>query len=319
LEDGVFYAANQLYGLTFRERHDIPVYHPDVRVFDVLDAEGSAMALFYADLFKRDNKDGGARSNEFVHPSGLRGTKPVVINVANLTKPAPGEPALIDFDDVITLFHELGHALHTMFTRVQYPTSLHVPADFSEFPSQFNEHWAFEPRILAHYAKHYQTGAPMPEELVERFRRARTFNQGFATTEYVAAALLDLAWHTLPKDAAPQDVGAFEAAALKRHHFDEVPVPPRYRTSYFAHIWDSDYQANYGSYMWAEVLDDDAYAWFEEHGGLTRENGQRYRELILARGNNAHDLAASYREFRGRDPRVEALLQERGLSEGSKH
>jgi peptidyl-dipeptidase Dcp len=202
-----------------------------------------------------------------------------------------------------------------MFSRVRYPTSLHVPADFSEFPSQFNEHWALDPTVLARYAKHHATGEPMPESLVARFRRARTFNQGFATTEYVAASLLDLAWHTLPGDAPPQDVDTFEAATLIRYQFDEVAVPPRYRTSYFAHIWDTGYHANYGSYMWAEVLDDDAYAWFVEHGGLTRANGQRFRDLILSRGNNAYDLMANYREFRGREPGVEAMLENRGLLE----
>jgi len=311
LNDGVFYAATQLFGVTFRERQDLPVYHPDVRVFDVFDADGQQLALFYADLFKRDNKDGGAWSNEFVPAVGLLGTKAVVANVSNLTKPAPGQPALLSFDDVITLFHEFGHALHAMFARVQYPTLVATPGDFSEFPSQFNEQWALEPRVLAHYARHYETGTPMPDALVERFRRTRTFNQGHATTEYVAAALLDLAWHTLPNDAPPQDVKALETSVLTTYGFDAVAVPPRYHTSYFAHIWGG-YAANYGAYMWAEVLDHDAWAWFEEHGGLTRENGDRYRRQILAVGN-ATDLAAAYRAFRGRDPDVEPLLAYRGL------
>ena len=312
LEDGVFYAANQLYGISFRERHDLPVYHPDVRVFEVIDADGTPLALFYADYFKRDNKNGGAWTNTFVIPAGLLGTRAVVTNVANFTKPAPGQPALLTFDDVIALFHEFGHALHLIFAKSQYPSLLGAPPDFGEFPSQFNEHWAFEPRVLAHYAKHYQTGAPMPDSLVTRFLRSRTFNQGFETTEYVAAALLDLSWHILPKDAPTQDVDAFESATLERYHFNEVAVAPRYRSSYFLHIWNLGYAANYGAYMWAEVLDHDAYAWFEEHGGLTRANGQRFRDLILAR-QNTMDLMGIYREFRGRDPRVDALLQNRGL------
>lgn len=311
LNDGVFYAATELFGVTFRERHDLPVYHPDVRVFDVIDTDGQLLALFYADFFKRDNKDGGAWSNEFVPAVGLLGTKAVVANVTNVTKPAGGQPALISFDDVITLFHEFGHALHAMFARVQYPTLVGTPADFSEFPSQFNEQWALEPRVLSRYAKHYETGEAMPDALVERFRKARTFNQGYATTEYVAAALLDLAWHTLPKSAPPQDVTALETSVLREYKLDQVVVPPRYRTSYFAHIWGG-YAANYGAYLWAEVLDHDAYAWFEEHGGLTRENGERYRQQILAVGH-ATDLAEAYRRFRGRDPEVRPLLAHRGL------
>ncbi len=312
LEDGVFFAANQLYGITFRERHDLPVYHPDVRVFEILDASGAPLALFYGDFFKRDNKNGGAWTNGFVQPAGLLGTKAVVTNVANFSKPAPGQPALLTFDDVITLFHEFGHALHAIFADVKYPYLLGATPDFGEFPSQINEHWAFEPHVLAHYARDYQTGAPMPDSLVARFQRARTFNQGFAMTEHVQASLLDLAWHMLPKGAPLQDVDAFEASTLRGYHFDQVQVPPRYRTSYFAHIWNIGYAANYGSYTWAEVLDHDAYAWFEEHGGLTRANGQRFRELILAR-QNTMDLASIYREFRGREPSVEALLRNRGL------
>ena len=314
LRDGVFFAANQLYGLTFKERKDIPVYQPDVRVFEVFDADGSPLALFYADYFKRDNKSGGAWMDSFVDQSGLLGTKPVVYNVANFTKPAAGQAALLSFDDVTTMFHEFGHALHGMFSHVEYPmlTGTNVPRDFVEFPSQFNEHWALDPVVFAHYAKHYKTGAPMPQALVDKIKKSRTFNQGFALTEYISAALLDMAWHTLPPDAPAQDVNAFETAALARYHVDVHEVPPRYRTTYFAHIWNGGYAAGYYAYLWAEVLDHDAYAWFVEHGGLTRANGQRFRDLVLSRGGS-EDAATLYRAFRGRDPSVEPLLIQRGL------
>ncbi|HEY0179829.1 MAG TPA: peptidyl-dipeptidase Dcp [Dokdonella sp.] len=314
LHDGVFYAANQLYGLTFKERKDLPAWDPDVRVFEVFDADGKSLALFYADYWKRDSKRGGAWMDNLVGQSGLLGTKPVVYNVCNFTKPAPGQPALISFDDVTTMFHEFGHALHGMFSDVEYPTlsGTNVPRDFVEFPSQFNEHWASDPKVFANYAKHYATGAPMPAELVEKIKRSRTFDQGFATTEYLAAALLDMAWHTLPAGSAKQDVDAFEASALKRYQVDLYEVPPRYRTSYFAHIWSTGYAAGYYAYLWSEVLDDDAFYWFREHGGLTRENGQRFREKVLSRGST-EDMAELYRGFRGRDPSVEPLLEQRGL------
>ena len=314
LQNGVFYAANKLYGLTFKERRDIPVYHPDVRTFEVFDADGQPLALFYADYFKRDNKQGGAWMDQFVDQSRLIGTKPVVYNIANFTKPAPGQPALLTYDDVSTMFHEFGHALHGMFSNVQYPTlsGTNVPRDFVEFPSQFNEHWALEPTVFANYAKHYQTGAPMPAALVSKIRTSRTFNQGFAFTELLEASLLDFAWHTLPAGATPADVDSFEAAALRRYNVAVPEVPPRYRSTYFSHIWDGGYSAGYYAYTWSEVLDDDAYAWFREHGGLTRENGQRFREMILSRGGTV-DAATLYRDFRGRDPSVEALLEERGL------
>jgi peptidyl-dipeptidase Dcp len=314
LQDGVFFAATRLYGITFKERKDLPVYHPDVRVFEVFDRDGTSMALFYADYFKRDNKGGGAWMDTFVDPSGLRGTKPVVYNVANFTKPAPGRPALLTFADVTTMFHEFGHALHGLFAHVQYPILLNTPRDFVEFPSQINEHWALEPEVFAKYARHYQTGAPMPQDLVERIKRSRTFNQGYATTEYLAAALLDLAWHTLPGKTPDQDVESFERQALARYHVDLPEVPPRYRTPYFAHIWEGGYPASYYAYLWSEVLDHDAYAWFTEHGGMTRENGQRYRDMILSRGST-EDVGALYREFRGRDPSIKPLLKERGLEE----
>ena len=315
LKDGVFYAANQLYGITFKERKDLPVYHPDVRVFEVSDADGTPMALWYCDYFKRDNKGGGAWENAFVDGVGLFKTKPVIFNVANFTKPAAGQPALLTHDDVKTMFHEMGHALQAMLTHVEYPrvTGTNVPTDFVEFPSQFNEHWALYPSVLANYAKHYQTGAPMPAALVDKIKKAKTFNQGFATTEYVAAALLDMAWHTLPQGPQQPDVAAFEATALARFNVNVAEVPPRYRTNYFAHIWSSGYSANYYAYLWSEVLDHDAYAWFTEHGGLSRANGQRFRDMILSRGGT-QDVATLYRAFRGRDPQVGPLLVERGLT-----
>ena len=314
LQDGVFYAANQLYGLTFKERKDIPVYHPDVRVFEVFDADGKSIGLFYCDYFKRDAKSGGAWEDTFVDGSGLLGTKPVVFNVGNFTKPAPGQPALLTWDNVTTMFHEFGHALHALMTNVEYPrlAGTNVTTDFVEFPSQFNENWALYPAVFAHYAKHYQTGQPMPQALVDKIKRTKTFNQGFATTEYVAAALLDMAWHTLPVGPLVANVDSFETTALQRFHIDVPTVPPRYHTTYFAHIWGGGYSANYYAYMWAEVLDHDAFAWFTEHGGMTRANGQRLRDMILSRGGTG-DMAVMYRAFRGRDPSVQPLLEARGL------
>ena len=314
LKEGVFFAANQLYGLTFTERKDLPVYQPDVRVFEVFDADSTSIGLFYCDYFKRDSKQGGAWEDTFVEGAGLLGTKPVVFNVANFTRPAAGHPALLTFDDVSTMFHEFGHALHSLLTTVDYPrlTGANVPTDFVEFPSQFNEHWALYPAVFAHYARHHRTGEPMPRALVDKIKRARTFNQGFETTEYLEAALLDMAWHTLPPGPEQTNVDSFETAALERWHVEMPEVPPRYRTSYFAHIWDGGYDANYYAYLWSEVLDDDAYAWFTEHGGLTRTNGKRYRDMILSRGGTG-DMGVMYRAFRGRDPVVGPLLEARGL------
>jgi peptidyl-dipeptidase Dcp len=294
------------------------VYQPDVRVFEVFDSNGQPLALWYCDYFKRDAKSGGAWMDQFVDQSGLTGWKPVVYNVANFTKPAPGQPALLTFDDVTTMFHEFGHALHGMFSRVEYPTlsGTNVPRDFVEFPSQFNEHWALDPIVFANYAKHYQTGAPMPAALVDKIKASRTFNQGFATTELLEASLLDFAWHTLPSTGVPADVDAFEAAALKRYNVAVPEVPPRYHSSYFSHIWDGGYSAGYYAYTWSEVLDDDAYAFFRQNGGLTRENGDRFRSMVLSRGGT-QDAAAMYRAWRGKDPTVDALLEERGLKSDS--
>jgi peptidyl-dipeptidase Dcp len=314
LEDGVFYAATKLYGLTFKERKDIPVYHPDVRVFEVFDANGKPIALWYCDYFKRDNKNGGAWEDTFVDGSGLLGTKPVVYNVANFTKPAQGEPALLTFDDVTTMFHEFGHALHAMLTTVEYPRigGTNVPRDFVEFPSQFNEHWALYPEVISHYARNYKTGKPIPESLIKKLRKARKFNQGFATTEYLEAALLDMAWHTLAPGDTVADVDSFENNALEHYHVYYPLVPPRYRSTYFAHIWSIGYAAGYYSYIWSEVIDDDAFEWFMEHGGMTRANGERFRDMILSRGAS-EDPAALYRAFRGRNPDIKALLEDRGL------
>jgi len=319
LNDGVFFAANQLYGLTFKERKDLPVYHPDVRVFEVFDQDGTSMAIFYTDYWARESKGGGAWMDSFVDQSGLFGTKPVVFNVCNFQKPAPGQPALISYDDVSTMFHEFGHALHGLLSNVRYPmlAGTNVPSDFVEFPSQINEHWALDPKVFANYAKHYQTGEAMPATLVEKIKKSTTFNQGYGTTEYLAAALLDMAWHTLPADAPLQNVGTFEPAALARFKVDLAEVPPRYRTGYFAHIWGGGYSAGYYAYLWSEVLDTDAYSWFTENGGMTRANGQRFRDMILSRGGTM-ELGAMFRAFRGRDPIVEPLLEQRGLKPAKK-
>jgi peptidyl-dipeptidase Dcp len=314
LQDGVFYAANRMYGLTFKERHDLPVYQPDVRVFDVLDANGKQLALFYSDYFARPNKSGGAWMDTFVDQCGLLATKPVVVNVLNITKPAAGQPALLSYDEVSTMFHEFGHALHGMLSNVRYPTlaGTSVPRDFVELPSQFNEHAALDPGIFAHYARHYQTGAPMPQALVNKIKKSRTFNQGYMTTEYLAAALLDMSWHTIPRDQGLQDANAFEPAALQKFRIDMQEVPPRYHTTYFSHIWGGGYSAGYYAYLWSEVLAHDAYYWFKDQGGMTRRNGDRFRRMVLSRGGTA-PAADLYRAFRGRDASVEPLLLERGL------
>jgi peptidyl-dipeptidase Dcp len=274
------------------------------------------MALFYCDYFKRDNKNGGAWMDSLVGQSKLLGTLPVVFNVANFPKPAPGQPALISFTDVTTMFHEFGHALHGMFADTMYPTlsGTSVPRDFVEFPSQFNEHWATYPAIFQHYAKHYKTGEPMPADLAAKIEKARTFNQGYLLTELLAAAQLDMQWHTLPPGSPLQDVDGFEKQALERKQIALREVPPRYRSSYFSHIWQNGYAAGYYAYLWSEMLDDDAYEWFVAHGGLTRANGDRFRRMVLSRGNT-EDLAAMYRAWLGAEPSVEPMLKYRGLTE----
>jgi len=314
LENGVFYAATQLYGITFKERHDIPVYQPDVRVFDVFDADGKHLALFYCDYFKRDNKNGGAWMSEFVGQSHLLGTSPVVYNVANLPKPVEGEPALISFTDVITMFHEFGHALHGMFSNAQYPSlaGTSTARDFVEFPSQFNEHWAIYPAVFHHYAKHYKTGEPMPEELAAKIQKAATFNKGYDMTELLAAAELDMQWHFLPSTAPLQKPDEFEKKALDKTHLNVSYVPPRYRSTYFSHIWGGGYSAGYYAYLWTEMLADDAYQWFVDNGELTRANGDRFRQMVLSRGNT-EDLAKMYEAWRGAPPNSKAMLKYRGL------
>jgi peptidyl-dipeptidase Dcp len=316
LENGVFYAANQLYGITFKERKDIPVYQPDVRVFDVIDADGKPLALFYCDYFKRDNKQGGAWMSNFVGQSKLLGTRPVIYNVGNLPKPAPGQPALISFDDVITMFHEFGHGLHGMFADTEYPSisGTATARDFVEFPSQFNEHWATYPAVFEHYARHYKTGAVMPPELAAKIKRAKNFNKGYDMTELLAAAELDMQWHMLPASAPLQDPDRFEQTALDKAHVAMRAVPPRYRSSYFQHIFAGGYSAGYYAYLWTQMLADDAFQWFDENGGLTRANGDRFRQMILSRGNT-EDLATLYAAWRGRPPKVDAMLKDRGLVE----
>ena len=313
LEDGVFWSATQLFGIRFVERFDIPVYHPDVRVWEIFDHTGEGMALFYGDFFARDSKAGGAWMGNFVEQSYEFAARPVIYNVCNYQKPANGQTALISWDDVITLFHEFGHTLHGLFASQRYATlsGTNTPRDFVEFPSQINEHWASHPQVFAHFARHYQTGEPMPDALREKMLNATQFNKGYDMTELLSAALLDMNWHGIQKPV--EDVEAFEAAALKKEGLDLPAVPPRYRSSYFAHIFGGGYAAGYYAYLWTQMLADDGYQWFVEQGGLTRENGQKFREAILSRGNST-DLAELYRQWRGHDPRIEPMLENRGLS-----
>ncbi len=315
LQKGVFYAAHELYGLTFKEVHNIPVYQKDVRVFEVYDKDGSPLALFYADYYKRDNKSGGAWMDNLVGQSKLLGTKPVVYNVTNFTKPAPGKPALLSYDDVTTMFHEFGHALHGIFADEEYPSlsGTNVPRDFVEFPSQFNEHWALYPKVLKNYAINYKTGKPIPQALVEKLKKAANFNQGYDFTELLEAADLDMAWHTLPASAPEQNADKFETASLKKDKLYIPQVPPRYRSSYFMHTWGNGYAAGYYAYLWSEMLDDDAYQWFENHGGMTRANGERFRKMILSKGAT-EDYGKMYRDFAGHNPRIEPMLENRGLN-----
>ncbi|HVV27948.1 MAG TPA: peptidyl-dipeptidase Dcp [Rhizomicrobium sp.] len=314
LNDGVFFAANRLYGLTFKRRTDIPVYQPDVMVYEVFDRDGSKLGLMYFDYFKRDNKSGGAWMSNFVGQSRLLGTKPVIYNVANFTKPAPGQPALISFDDVTTMFHEFGHALHGLFANQTYPlvSGTNVARDFVEFPSQFNERWALYPEVLKHYAVHYKTGVPIPDALVERIRKSETWGQGYQLGELLAASQLDMRWHMLPAGTPPQNVDEFETKALKETGTDFPNVPPRYRSSYFLHIWANGYASGYYAYQWTVMLADDSYAWFTAHGGLTRANGQRFRDLVLSRGHTL-DYGPMFRAFYGKDPDIGPMLVHRGL------
>jgi len=314
LVNGVFYAANKLYGLSFKERKDLPVYNPDVRVFDVFDADGKQLAIFIADMYARSNKQGGAWMNEYVSQSSLLGNHSVVANHLNIPKPPAGEPTLLTYDEVKTAFHEFGHALHGMFSNVKYPrfSGTSVPRDFVEYPSQVNEMWAVWPEVLANYAKHYKTGAPMPKELLDKVIASKKFNQGYMTTEYLAASLLDQRWHQLTPAQIPTDVLGFEAQSLKEMGVDFAPVPPRYRTTYFSHSFSGGYSAGYYAYLWSEKLDADTVEWFKENGGLQRKNGDWFRTKLLSRGGT-DDAMNLFRNFRGRDPVIEPLLERRGL------
>lgn len=318
LENGVFYAANQEYGLTFKERHDLPKYRDDILVYDVFDADGKQLAIFIHDPYARASKRGGAWMNSYVSQSKLTGDKPVVANHLNIPKPSAGQPTLLTWDEVTTMFHEFGHALHGMFSNVEYPyfSGTSVPRDFVEFPSQVNEMWADWPSILKNYAKDYRSGAPMPQALLDKVVAAAKFNQGFATTEYLGAAMLDQNWHQIAAGQVPDAAGVmpFEAAALKQDGIDYAPVPPRYRTPYFSHIMGG-YAAGYYAYIWAEVLDANTQQWFRQHGGLSRANGDRFRATLLSRGGSK-DAMELFRDFAGHDPQIEPLLEKRGLSTG---
>src|SRR5467141_2720972 len=312
--DGVFFAAGKLYGLTFKQRHDLPVYQPDVRVFEVYDRDSQPLALFFADYYARPSKRGGAWMNSYVEQSALFATKPVVANHLNIPKPPPGEPTLLTHDEVRTAFHEFGHALHGMFSKVKYPrfSGTSVPRDFVEYPSQVNEMWASWPEVLKNFAKHYKTGESIPQALFDKVVAAEKFNQGYKTTEYLAASLLDQAWHQINPSEIPKDAMAFEAAALHKAGVDFPPVPPRYRSFYFSHAFAGGYSAGYYSYLWSEVLDADSVEWMKEHGGLKRENGDHFRETLLSRGGSA-DALSLFKNFTGRDPYIEPLLKRRGL------
>jgi peptidyl-dipeptidase Dcp len=315
LKDGVFFTMNKLYGISFEERFDLPVYHPDVRVFNVYDKDGSQLGLFYADYFARDSKRGGAWMNSFVSQSKLLHKKPVVVNVLNIAPPAEGEPALISFDNVTTMFHEMGHAVHGLFSDVKYPSQsgTSVPRDYVEFPSTFEEDWAIQPEVIENYAYHYKTGERIPQELLDKVIAARGFNQGFDTQEYLAAALVDMEWHLLASDEIPDDVEAFEQKSLKKYGLDMAAVPPRYKSPYFAHIFSGGYSANYYAYIWSEILAADAFAYMQENGGLKLENGQRLRTYILSKGGS-RDAMKLYEQYREGEPDVTHLLERRGLT-----
>jgi len=316
LKDGVFYTMNRLFGITFEERYDLPVYHPDVRVFDVFEEDGSKIGLFYGDFFARDSKRGGAWMSSYVTQSHLLDKKPVIVNVLNIPKPAEGEPALISFSQATTLFHEMGHAVHGLFSNVKYPSQAgtSVPRDYVEFPSTFQEDWAIHPEVLANYAVHHETGERIPRELLDKLIEAREFNQGFDTYEYLAAALIDMQWHLADNSGLPEDVGRFERETLESFGLTHSAIPPRYKSPYFAHVFSGGYSANYYSYIWSEILAADAFAFMRENGGLNRENGRMIREHILSRGGSAEPMEL-YRNFRNGAPDVTNLLERRGLVE----
>lgn len=314
LEKGVFFAAEKFYGLTFKKRTDLPVYHPDVVTYEVFDHDGKSLAIYYLDFYTRDSKNGGAWMSNFVEQSYLLGTKPVIVNCYNYQKPAEGKPSLISFDDVETIFHEFGHSIHGMFASQKYPSlsGTNVPRDFVEFPSQINEHWALDPVVLKNYAIHYETKQPIPQSLVDKIKKASTFNQGYMTTELVSAAALDMDWHSVTSETLLLPVLDFEKQSLAKHGFTLATVPPRYHTPYFAHIWGGGYSAGYYAYLWSETLDSDAWEWIEKNGGLTRKNGDRFRKYILSVGNSV-DLNQAFRDFTGHDPDIKPLLRNRGF------
>ncbi|RZJ49893.1 MAG: M3 family peptidase [Chryseobacterium sp.] len=314
LEKGVFFAAEKFYGLTFKKRTDLPVYHPDVVTYEVFDHDGKSLAIYYLDFYTRDSKNGGAWMSNFVEQSYLLGTKPVIVNCYNYQKPAAGKPSLISYDDVTTIFHEFGHSIHGMFANQKYPSlsGTNVPRDFVEFPSQINEHWALDPVVLKNYALHYETKQPIPQALVDKIKNAATFNQGYMTTELVSAAALDMDWHSVTNESQLLPVLDFEKQSLNNHGFTLSTVPPRYHTPYFAHIWGGGYSAGYYAYLWSETLDSDAWEWISKNGGLTRENGDRFRKYILSVGNSV-DLNQAFRDFTGHDPDIKPLLRNRGF------
>lgn len=314
LNDGLFYAMNRLYGITFNVRNDLPVWHEDVMAWEVFNEDGSSVGLFYLDPYAREGKSGGAWMSSYVDQNHLREEKPVVYNSMNIPKPAAGLPTLMTFDEVNTLFHEFGHADHGLFSNVKYPSlsGTAVPRDFVEFPSQYNEDWDINPEVLGHYAKHYETGEPIPQQLLEKLLAAHTFNQGFDTLEYLASALLDMEWHTIEAGQSIADVDEYEQAALAKYNLDYNPVPPRYKSAYFSHVFGGGYSAGYYAYLWSEVLAADAFEYQNSESGLTRESGQTYREAILSIGNSK-DLLQSYEDYRGQEAGVDALLRRRGL------
>ncbi|MGV0938649.1 M3 family metallopeptidase [Empedobacter falsenii] len=314
VENGIFFMAKELYGISFKKRTDIPTWHEDVKVYELFNEDGSQLGLFYTDYFKRDSKQGGAWMSNLVEQSHLFGTKPVIYNVGNYTKPANGQPALISYDDVVTTFHEFGHALHGFFANQKYPTlsGTNVSRDFVEFPSQFHEHYVTEPSILKNYAKHYQTGAAIPDALVEKMKKASNFNKGYTLTELLSAAALDLSWHTVSVDKTITSVDDFEKQALIDNKTNLPQVPPRYRSSYFSHIFGGGYAAGYFAYIWAEMLDHDAYEWTIENGGISRKNGQILRDKVFSQGNS-DDLNVIYKNFRGKNPSIEPMLKYHGL------
>lgn len=314
LEKGVFFAAEKFYGITFKERKDIPVYHPDVVAYEVFDRDGKSLAIYYLDFYTRDNKNGGAWMSNFVEQSYVLKQKPVIVNVFNYQKPAPGKPSLISYDDVSTMFHEFGHTLHGFFASQKYVTisGTNTPRDFVEFPSQINEFFALEPAVLQNYAIHYQTKEPMPTALIEKIKKAANFNQGYATTELVSAATLDMNWHSVTDASQFQPTLEFEKSVLQKYGFNLPQVPPRYHTPYFAHIWGGEYSAGYYAYMWSDMLNADAWDWITNHGGMTRENGDRFKKYILSVGNSM-DLNQAYRDFAGRNPDIKPLLRARGF------